>query len=57
MMSVETILVELEFFKALVVEIDDALDAKDPDKAAQLVQEARKKIDAVIQTMQFAGGI
>ena len=56
-MAIETILVELEFFRALVVDIDDALEAKDPEKAAQLVQQAREKIDQVIQTMQFAGGI
>jgi len=56
-MGVETILVELEFFKALVVEIDDALDKNDPDKASELVLQAREKIDQVIQTMQFAGGI
>ena len=56
-MAIETILVELEFFKALVVDIDEALDQNDPARAAELVQQAREKIDQVIQTMQYAGGI
>lgn len=56
-MAVENILVELEFFKALVVDIDEALDANDPEKAAQLLRQARNKIDQVIKTLQYAGGI
>ena len=56
-MAVENILVELEFFKALVVDIDDALEANDPEKATQLLKQARSKIDLVIETLQYAGGI
>ena len=56
-MAIENILVELEFFKALVVDIDDALDANDPEKATQLLRQARDKINRVIETLQYAGGI
>ncbi len=51
------ILLELEFFRALVVDIDDALDDNDPQKAAKLVDEAKNKIDSVIKDLQYHGGI
>lgn len=56
-MSVESILIDLEFVKALVVDMDNAVETRDSEKAASLLNEARDKIDSMIKTLQFSGGI
>ncbi|MCH7872149.1 MAG: hypothetical protein IID33_10665 [Planctomycetes bacterium] len=56
-MSVEAILIDLEFVKALVVDMDNAVETRDSEKAASLLNEARDKIDSMIKTLQFNRGI
>lgn len=56
-MDNSVILVDLEFVKSLVVDIDEALNKGDSGNAVALLKEARTKIDGVIQTLQYHGGI
>ena len=55
-MNVESILIDLEFVKSLVVDMDNAVETHDSEKAATLLNEARNKIDSMIKTLQVKDG-
>jgi hypothetical protein len=56
-METPSVLVDLEFVKSLVVNLDSKLEQSDPDTLVQQLQDARCKIDEVIKTLQYNGGI
>ncbi len=56
-METPSVLVDLEFVKALVVNLDSKLEQSDPEKLVKQLQDARGKIDEVIKTLQYNGGI
>ena len=56
-MESPSVLVDLEFVKSLVVNLDSKLEQSDPDKLVQQLEDARGRIDDVIKTLQFNGGI
>ncbi len=51
------ILVDLEFVKSLVVNLDVDLEKDEPEKVIKSLQEARDRIEEVIRQLQYGGGI
>lgn len=56
-METPSVLVDLEFVKSLVVNLDSKLEQSDPEQLVQQLQDARGRIDDVIKTLQYHGGI
>ena len=57
MQDSSSVLVDLEFVKALLVNMDSAVEQEDPSKLIGKLEEARTKIDEIIQNLQYQGGI
>ena len=52
-----SILVDLEFVKSLVVNLNVDLERDEPEKIVKNLQEARDRIEEVIRQLQYGGGI